>query len=170
MNQRLARFFEQSENRPDYRQKVLQAEVSADLRILIAQSGKNFKEIASAIGISPAALSKKLGGKVNLTLDSIMAIAQAAGADVDIIFRPQGTLRALQHWQTLEQARTILKDADALFQEVKMTSKRIQAMHETAEMISREAFRRQEIGSFRFTSYPAANDEPANGTLAASCG
>lgn len=170
MNQRLARFFQQSRSRPDYEQKTLQAEVSADLRILITQSGKSFKEIAGVIGISPAALSKKLGGEANLTLDSILRIARATGSDVEILFRPQGALRAMQPWQTLVQARTILENADALYQEIKTTRKKIQAMQETAEMISREAFRRQDLGNFKFPTPPAANDAFIAEMLTASFG
>ena len=105
MSKRLASYLSQSKSQPGHSRKVHQAEVAADLRVLIAASGKTFKEVADVIGISAAALSKKLGGETNLTLDSIVDISGAIEADFDIVFRPKSAHRARQPSHRPDQRR-----------------------------------------------------------------
>lgn len=89
---------------PDYKRKTARALVTADLRILIANAEKTHKDVAETVGISQAALSAKLSGNKNLTLDSIVDIAAAVGAEVDLVFRPAGSKRALQMWEAAAKA------------------------------------------------------------------
>lgn len=108
MNKRIERILAASKSRPDFKQKRHQAEIAADLRILIANSRKSYKDVAAALGISAPALSQKLGGDTNLTLDSILSIAQTVGADFDIVFRQDGARHAFQPWEREELEANIL--------------------------------------------------------------
>lgn len=98
---------ERAKQSPDYKRKAARALVTADLRILIANADKTHKDVAEAIGISQAALSAKLSGDKNLTLDSIVDIAAAVGAEVDLVFRPAGSKRALQTWEAAAKAEHV---------------------------------------------------------------
>lgn len=117
----LNKLYERTKDSPEYKRKIARAGVTADLRILIANAEMSQKEVAEKIGISPAALSAKLSGEKNLTLDSIVDIADAVGSAVDLVFRPAGTKRALQTWEVdakterlLDRAANILREAEAL--------------------------------------------------------
>lgn len=140
MNKRLARFFEQSRNRPDYMKKAHQAEIAADLRLLIANSGKSYKEVAQAAGISAPALSKKLGGDSNLTLDSILAIAMAVDADFDVVFRARNAPRAMQPWEAEAKAGDILELAESMLDRIKVIHAEKEAMKQTWEQRMRALF------------------------------
>lgn len=147
MNERLARFFQKAKQDPNYKKKAHQAEISADLRILIAHSGKSFKEVAALAHISPPALSQKLGGDSNLTLDSILAIAQAVGADFDVVFRAENAPRAAQPWEEattvrneLALARQLLDKSTSIYNEANHHLIEAQAMKATAEAINRRQF------------------------------
>lgn len=116
---RLNKLFERVKNSPDYKRKAARAALTADLRILIANSGKNYKEIAEEIGISPAALSSKLAGNKNLTIDSIVDIASAAGSEFDIVFRPAGRERSRQTWEKAAPKLQAIERAEVLFFEIR---------------------------------------------------
>lgn len=118
---RLKDLLNRAKQSPDYNRKMARAAVTADLRILMANAEMSQKEVAEKIGISPAALSAKLSGDKNLTLDSIVDIADAVGSAVDLVFRPAATKRALQTWEVdakterlLDRAAAILREAEAL--------------------------------------------------------
>lgn len=95
---RLNRLFERVKNSASYNKKAARAALSADLRILIANSGKTHADVAATLKISPPTLSRKLSGSSNLTIDSIGEIARALGMDFDVVFREAEEPRALQPW------------------------------------------------------------------------
>lgn len=169
MNERLASIFQKAKQSPKYKRKAHQAEVSADLRVLIALSGKNFKEVAAAIGISQAALSKKLGGETNLTLDSISDIAEAVEADFDIVFRPKGAQRALQTWERNVETRGMLEKASALLEEVQTLHIKIQAREKTSADLLRAQYRYPQgiMSGYRMETVPT-NDEDYSRLIAAN--
>jgi transcriptional regulator with XRE-family HTH domain len=149
---RLSKLFEQVKSTPDYKRKAARAAVTADLRILMANAGKSQKEVAEAIGISPAALSAKLSGDKNLTLDSIVDIAGAAGAEIDVVFRAAGTPRTRQMWEDNAQANDMLDQAAILLGEIEAMHARQQVMHakqhvmqETLESMTRASFRTRRV-------------------------
>jgi len=164
MNKRLARFFEQSRNRPDYMKKAHQAEIAADLRLLIANSGKSYKEVAQAAGISAPALSKKLGGDSNLTLDSILAIAMAVDADFDVVFRARNAPRAMQPWEIEAKTEDMLELSEILLNRIKVIHAEKEAMKQTWEQRMRTLFKgspyRQPRPAMHMETFCANDDGP----------
>lgn len=164
MNKRLAHFFEVSRSRPDYMKKAHQAEIAADLRVLISNSGKSYKDVAQAAGISAPALSKKLGGDSNLTLDSILAIATAVGADFDVVFRAKDAPRALQPWETDARAGGILELAEIMLDQIKVMHAEKEAMKKTWDERIRVMFKggryRQQHPAMRMETFSANDDCP----------
>ena len=138
---RLNKLFERTRETPEYKRKAARAAVTADLRILIAQAEKSQKDVAEFIGISPAALSAKLSGDKNLTLDSIVDIAAATGAAVDLVFRPAGARRALQMWETRAKADSVLDRAITILTVVEELHVKQQAMQATLSSMTQTAFR-----------------------------
>ncbi len=168
---RLNKLFERTRESPEYRRKAARAAVTADLRILIAHAEKSQKEVAEFIGISPAALSAKLSGEKNLTLDSIVDIAAATGAEVDLVFRPVGTKRALQMWEARAKTDSALDRAINILDMVEALHLKQQAMQATLNSMAQMAFRNRKtrhlIQGFKMeTSRP--NDAHPSGLSAAS--
>lgn len=141
---RLNKLFEQTKETPEYKRKAARAAVTADLRVLIANANKSQKEVAEHIGITPAALSAKLSGTKNLTLDSIVDIADAVGAAVDLVFRPAGSKRVPQMWEARAETDRVLDRATALLKEVEELHAKQQAMQETLSSATRMAFRNRQ--------------------------
>ncbi len=84
--------------------------VASDLAILISKAGLKRKDVAKRLDITEAALSIRLNGTTNLTLDSIGSICDAAGVEFDIHFRRPEDAPALSYWE-LEEA--LMPPADA---------------------------------------------------------
>lgn len=74
--------------------------VASDLAIVIAKANLKRKDVASALNISEAALSIRLNGSQNLTLDSIGGICEVAGCDFDIVFRRADEAVASSFWES----------------------------------------------------------------------
>ncbi|WP_457389267.1 hypothetical protein [Roseateles sp. P5_E1] len=100
------------------RSDQLKTKVAADLAILIARAGLKRKQIAQRLEISEAALSIKLSGTQNLTLESISSISEAAGFDFDVVFRTTYMPRAHSFFE-LEEPRSEQKLADIRIRKVK---------------------------------------------------
>jgi transcriptional regulator with XRE-family HTH domain len=83
----------------------LKSKVAADLSILIALAGLKRKDVAKSLEISEAALSIRLNGMSNLTLESIDSICKVTGADFDVVFRKPETTPALSFFE-LEEPET----------------------------------------------------------------
>lgn len=161
MSERLTRLLAESRRRPDYKKRSHQAEASADLRILIARSGLSQKEVAARAGISGPALSKKLGGESNLTLDSVLAIAQAVGCDFDIVYRAEEAPRARQMWDTERAIENALEKADILIDEIRIECEKQKAITDTISAMARSAWR----GGMKYWHQTAANSEFTFSTL-----
>lgn len=73
--------------------------VASDLAILIAKAGLKRKDVAQRLEITEAALSIRLNGKTNLTLDSISGICDATGYDFDVHFRRAEAVPAMSFWE-----------------------------------------------------------------------
>lgn len=85
-----------------HRASLRKERVAADLAILIAKEGLRRKDVAHQLGISEAALSSRLKGDANLTLDTIGSICDAASVEFDVVFRRRGESRSLSYWEQSE--------------------------------------------------------------------
>lgn len=85
-----------------HRANLRKERVAADLAILIAKEGLRRKDVAQKLGISEAALSSRLKGDANLTLDTIGGICDAASVEFDLVFRKRGSQRYLSYWEQVE--------------------------------------------------------------------
>lgn len=160
MSKRLANFFQKTQQSLKNRKKIRASEAAADLRVLILNSGKTFKDIAILTGVTAPALSKKLGGEANLTLESIDKIADVLGYDFDIVFRLKGEPHAVQPWQTQEKTQSALNLASELLDRAKAIYAEQVAMKHTWAEISRHQFRRGRLPSIPTNTLTfAANDD-----------
>lgn len=73
--------------------------VAADLAVLVHRSGLKRSEIAEHLGWTRARVSQVLSGEGNLTIETIHAVAKAAGFAFDVVFRERGSRRAVQMWE-----------------------------------------------------------------------
>jgi len=82
--------------------ELAKVSVAADLTILVAQSGISRSELAKKLGWSRARVSQVLSGTGNLTIETIHAVAQAAGFAFDVAFRKPESARARHAWEQAE--------------------------------------------------------------------
>lgn len=73
--------------------------VAADLAVLVHRAGLKRSDIAERLGWTRARVSQVLSGEGNLTIETIHAVAMAAGFAFDVLFREKGTRRAVQMWE-----------------------------------------------------------------------
>lgn len=92
----LAGLIEQNPNLPGELAKVA---VAADLAILVAEAGISRSDLAKKLGWTRARVSQVLSGQGNLTIETMHAVAKAAGSSFDVVFRKPAAARALQPWQ-----------------------------------------------------------------------
>ena len=92
----LAGLIEQNPNLPGELAKVA---VAADLAILVAESGISRSDLAKKLRWTRARVSQVLSGQGNLTIETMHAVAKAAGSSFDVVFRKPAAARALQPWQ-----------------------------------------------------------------------
>jgi transcriptional regulator with XRE-family HTH domain len=94
-----------------HRANLRKEKVATDLAILIAKEGLRRKDVAKKLGISEAALSSRLKGDANLTLDTIGGICDAASVEFDLVFRKRGVSRNRSYWEQVEPsvAATVVK-------------------------------------------------------------
>lgn len=94
-----------------HRANLRKEKVATDLAILIAKAGLRRKDVAIKLEISEAALSSRLRGNANLSLDTIGSICDAASVEFDLVFRKRDTPRSLNYWEKVEpsSASTIVK-------------------------------------------------------------
>ena len=105
----LAGLIEQNPGLPGELAKVA---VAADLAVQVAESGISRSDLAKKLGWTRARVSQVLSGQGNLTIETIHAVAKAAGASFDVVFRKPESARALQPWQKRQalQSEMILGD------------------------------------------------------------
>lgn len=99
MSLKKALFAEVLQANPNLPGELAKVSVAADLAILVAQSGISRSELAKKLGWSRARVSQVLSGQGNLTIETIHAVAQAAGFAFDVAFRKPGAVRARQPWE-----------------------------------------------------------------------
>lgn len=132
----------------------------------------SYKKVAEVAGISAPALSKKLGGESNLTLDSIFSIAQAVRADFDIVFRPEGAPHAHQSWDSQDcELDSALDLALLLLDRSKHIHAEAVAIRETWASLNRSSFKKAAEfakASKYVTSTVCANDEATDEPLLAN--
>lgn len=102
MSTRKALFAELLQANPKLPGELAKVSVAADLTILVAQSGITRSELAKKLGWSRARVSQVLSGTGNLTIETIHAVAHAAGFTFDVAFRKPGAARARQTWEQPE--------------------------------------------------------------------
>lgn len=73
--------------------------IAADLTILVQRAGLKRSEIAKRLGWTRARVSQVLSGEGNLTVETIQAVAKAAGYAFDVVFRAEDSARAIQPWE-----------------------------------------------------------------------
>jgi len=73
--------------------------VAADLAVLVHRAGLKRSDIAERLGWTRARVSQVLSGEGNLTIETIHAVAKAAGFAFDVLFREKGARRAVQMWE-----------------------------------------------------------------------
>jgi transcriptional regulator with XRE-family HTH domain len=84
--------------------------VASDLAILIAKAGLKRKDVAQLLEITESALSIRLNGKTNLTLDSIGGICDATGYDFDVHFRRAEEAPVMSFWEFEEVLTSLTCD------------------------------------------------------------
>lgn len=81
------------------RSEERRARVASDLAILISKAGLKRKDVAQRLDITEAALSIRLNGTSNLTLESIGGICDVAGYDFDVVFRSPEAVVSMSSWE-----------------------------------------------------------------------
>lgn len=79
--------------------ELAKVSVAADLAILVAESGISRSDLAKKLGWTRARVSQVLSGESNLTIETIYALAKAAGFAFDVFFRKPASARAPQLWE-----------------------------------------------------------------------
>ena len=87
-----------------HRANLRKEKVATDLAILIAKAGLRRKDVASKLEISEAALSSRLRGDANLSLNTIGSICDAASVEFDVVFRKRDAPRSLNYWEQVEMS------------------------------------------------------------------
>lgn len=93
MSTRFTNYLRKKRENPEFRKREKIAEVAADLRIQIGDSGITQHQLAEKLDISDQALSKKLSGSANLTLGTLFDLLDAMGKDFDLAIRDKGEHR-----------------------------------------------------------------------------
>ncbi len=130
--------------------------VASDLAILIAKAGMKRKDVAHRLDITEAALSIRLNGSTNLTLDSIGGICDAAGFEFDVHFRRPEEAPALSFWE-IEEALMPPMDAPEPANKTKKT--------EVSDVSWLDSSRNTNVVHLyavkKFQPAPAANQSPS---------
>lgn len=112
---------------------------------LLNQAGISRAELARKLDWKPSRVTRALSGNENLTLNTLTSIAEAGGMAFDIVFRPKGTCRKFQLWETKELNANVLQIHEELCQalgEVRHLHRHASANLEAAQQINRAMFRR----------------------------
>lgn len=98
-------------NSPGLPGELAKVSVAADLAILVAESGISRSDLAKRLGWTRARVSQVLSGESNLTIETIYAVAKAAGFAFDVVFRKPASARAPQLWERSETVH-VLADSE----------------------------------------------------------
>ena len=92
----LAELFERN---PRLESEMAKVTVAANLTLLVAHSGISRTALAEKLGWSRARVSQVLSGQGNLTIETMHAIAQAAGSNFEVVFRQYSSTPAFMEVQ-----------------------------------------------------------------------
>ena len=121
---------------PDFKLKLKAQDTAVTLARAVAESGLSQADLAKALDWKPSRVSRVLHGDSNLTLRTIMEVAEACDLDFDVILRRPGEPRAAQPW---EQGG-IWKNGRKLYEGTRHTPLRASEMLGTAEVINSRAW------------------------------
>lgn len=99
MSTKKALFAELLQANPNLPAELAKVSVAADLTVLVAESGLSRSDLAEKLGWTRARISQVLSGESNLTIETIHAVAKAAGFSFDVVFRKPGAARLPQMWE-----------------------------------------------------------------------
>lgn len=122
--------------------------VAADLAIQVAESGISRSDLAKKLGWTRARVSQVLSGQGNLTIETMHAVAKAAGASFDVVFRKPESARALQPWQ--QKAALQLEIADEPYLRSWMSRKTMTPMRSSNQKLTLK--QKQFAGAHEFVS------------------
>ena len=150
---------------PDYPRQQFRAKVGGQLAALLARAGVSAAQVARKLNISPAQLSRQLGGDANLTLNSLHNITAAAGATVTLVIETPGSAALAGHhgatWQRTLHVSSIVEEMQ-LLQTVPTTQlSRI----EVRQARLRQVASTQLPSDFSYLEFAAAN-EPTHRVMA----
>ena len=159
----LAGLIQQNPNLPGELAKVA---VAADLAILVAESGISRSDLAKKLGWTRARVSQVLSGQGNLTIETMHAVAKAAGSSFDVVFRKPATARALQPWQQNAALQLQMNDEPDL--QSWMSRKTMTPMHSPSQKQTPK--QRQFAGAHEFVlqgiNFESSNHDYVSGRLA----
>ena len=84
---------------PNTGAELAKVAVAADLTVLVHRAGLKRSDIAERLGWTRSRVSQVLSGEGNLTIETIHAVARAAGYAFDVAFRDKAGQRAVQQWE-----------------------------------------------------------------------
>lgn len=140
--------------------------VAADLAILVAESGISRSDLAKKLGWTRARVSQVLSGEGNLTIETMHAVAKAAGSSFDVVFRKPAAVRALQPWQ--QNAALQLQMGDEPDLQSWMSRKTMTPMHSPS--LKQTPKQRQFAGAHEFVlrgmTFDSSNHDYMSGEVA----
>lgn len=89
MREDTRKFFADLLNTPEARAEYIALGLIADFEGLREKQGLTYTALAERMGVSRAYVSKLMQGRQNSTLGSLVKLAEALGAELDIRVRPQ---------------------------------------------------------------------------------
>lgn len=135
--QKLSAMWAELSRDPDFKFKLKAQDTAVALARAVAESGLSQADLAKALDWKPSRVSRVLHGDSNLTLRTIMEIAQACDLDCDVILRRPSEPRAAQPWEQGE----IWKDSRKLDEDARHTLRQAHEMLRTAEAINSRVWR-----------------------------
>lgn len=93
MSNKAKAFFEKAKQTEKYWFSKAKMDFSVELARKAAEANLNGKSLADALGTSPAYISKVFRGDTNLTIESMVKLARATGAQVEIKLSKQAQAR-----------------------------------------------------------------------------
>ena len=73
----------------DYRLEKILLQLGEDICLLMEQQGLSRTQLAERMGVSPAYITKILSGNPNLTIKSLLKLADAMGKELMLQFSPR---------------------------------------------------------------------------------
>lgn len=129
---------------PDFKAKLKAQDTAVTLARAVAESGLSQADLAKTLDWKPSRVSRVLHGDSNLTLRTILEIAQACDLDFDVILRRPGDSRAAQPW---EQG-AISENNRSFYEDTRHTLLRAHEMLQTAEAINSRVWRTARTPTF----------------------